>query len=72
LTFSAPLFPGALTRPLGGFLPIRPGSSGQLLAQSPHRPLRAQLTHKVLQVIGSLHNKSALSAQRGVGIYGIT
>ena len=28
-----------------------PGSSGQLPAQSPHRPVRAQVTHTVLQIV---------------------
>ena len=36
-----------------------PGRSGQLPAQTPHRPARAQLTHAVLQVIDSLSRQSA-------------
>jgi hypothetical protein len=43
-----------------GYEPVTsPGRSGQLPAQTPHRPARAQLTHAVPQVIDSLNRQSA-------------
>jgi hypothetical protein len=34
-----------------------PGNSGQSPARSPHRPVRAQFTHTVPQVVDSLHTR---------------
>jgi hypothetical protein len=44
-----------------GSIMLFPGRSGQLSAQTPHRPVRARLTHTVPQVIDSLRRQSARS-----------
>jgi hypothetical protein len=48
-----------------------PGSSGQLPTQSPHRPVRAQLTHTVLQIVDLLSVRDLRNVPRLTCLYAI-